>query len=76
MSADWYFLGKGFFGQRKTVGPISDVDLVAKIEKGVVTPETMVSSASKTHGKWIRMKEIRAAKQHWDLTHPKSKSSS
>jgi hypothetical protein len=36
----------------------------------------MVSSASKTHGKWIRMKEIRAAKQHWDLTHPKPKSSS
>lgn len=70
MSADWYFLKTGFFGGHKTVGPISEVDLCKKIEKGIVNPETMVSSTSKTHGHWCRMKEIRVAMKQWEKTHP------
>lgn len=72
MSADWYFMTTGFFGGQKTVGPISEVDLVKKIEKGIINPETMMSSTSKTHGHWIRMKEIRVAKKVWDKTHPQA----
>lgn len=70
MSADWFYMTTGFFGGHKTVGPVSEVDLMKKIEDGKVTPETMVSSTSKTHGHWIRMKEIRAAKKIWDKAHP------
>jgi hypothetical protein len=69
MSVDWYFMKKGFFGTHKTVGPISEVELCKKIEKGEVTPETLLSSTSKTHGHWLRMREIRVAMKHWDKTH-------
>ncbi len=72
MSADWFYMSTGFFGGHKTVGPISEIDLMKKIETGKVTPETMVSSTSKTHGHWMKMKEIRAAKKIWDKSHPSS----
>jgi hypothetical protein len=72
MSADWFFLKTGFFSRHKTVGPISEPDLLSRISKGEITPETMLSSASKTHGQWIPMKKIRAAMDHWDRTHPKT----
>jgi len=70
MSADWYFLKTGFFGGNKKVGPISEVDLREKIAKGIVQPETMLSSTTKTHGQWCRMKEIRVAMKLWEKTHP------
>jgi hypothetical protein len=72
MSADWFFLKTGFFSRHKTVGPISEPDLLSRISKGEITPETMLSSTSKTHGQWIPMKKIRAAMDHWDRTHPKT----
>jgi len=70
MSADWYFMKRGFFGGSKTVGPISESDFLKKIEKGEIAPETMVSSTTKTHGHWMHVKDIRAAFQHWKKTHP------
>lgn len=69
MSADWYFMKKGFFGS-KTVGPIAESDFLQKITKGEIAPETMVSSTSKTHGHWMHLREIRAAYQHWKKSHP------
>lgn len=57
MSADWFFMKKGFFGKSKTVGPIAESDFLHKIEKGEISPETMVSSTSKTHGHWMHLKE-------------------
>jgi hypothetical protein len=74
MSADWYFLKTGFFGGSRKVGPISESDLRDKIEHGVVQPETMLSSTTKTHGRWCRMKEIRVAMSVWDKSHPSSTS--
>lgn len=70
MSADWYFMSSTFFGGRKTVGPISETDLIHKIEKGKIKPDTMISSTSKTHGHWVKMGEIRVAKKVWDKSHP------
>lgn len=70
MSAEWYFVSSTFFGGRKTVGPISETDLIHNIEKGKIKPETMLSSPTKTHGNWVKMKEIRVAKKLWDKTHP------
>jgi hypothetical protein len=71
MSADWYFMKKGFFRTKK-VGPLSEPDFLHRIEKGEISPETLVSSTTKTHGHWIHVKEIRAAHQHWKKTHPSS----
>jgi hypothetical protein len=70
MSADWFFMKKSFFGKSKTIGPIAEADFLRKIEKGEISPETMVSSTSKTHGHWMHLKEIRAGLQHWKKTHP------
>lgn len=71
MSADWFFMKKKFFGGMKTIGPIGEVNFMQKIEKGEIDPETMVSS-KKTHGDWVRLKEIRVAYQHWKKSHPNS----
>ena len=72
MSADWYFMKKGFFRTKK-VGPISDVDFLHRIERGDIVPDTLVSSTSKTHGHWVHLREIRAGMQHWDKTHPSAR---
>jgi hypothetical protein len=69
MSADWYFMKKGFFRTKK-VGPISEPDFLHRIESGEICPETLVSSQTKTHGHWVHVNEIRAALQHWKKTHP------
>jgi hypothetical protein len=70
MSADWYFLKNGFFNRRKRIGPICENELLLRIEKGELNPETMMSSTSKTHGHWLPMREIKPAIKHWKKTHP------
>jgi hypothetical protein len=70
MSADWFFMKKRLFWGIKTVGPIAESDFLHRIERGEISPETMVSSTSKTHGQWMHLKQIRAGLQHWKKTHP------
>jgi len=70
MSADWYFMKRGFFSKKKPFGPINERDLMLRIEKGEVRPETMISSTTKTHGHWLEMKEVKPAITHWKSTHP------
>ncbi|QDV21973.1 DUF4339 domain-containing protein [Aureliella helgolandensis] len=70
MSADWYFLQSGFFYKHKRVGPINENELLQRIEKGHVNPDTLLSSTSKTHGHWIAMREIKPAIRHWKQCHP------
>lgn len=75
MSADWYFMKTGIFGGHKAVGPITEKDLCEKIERGIVKPETMLSSTSKTHGHWMKMKDIHVAMRHWQKTHSNNNNS-
>lgn len=70
MSADWYYLRHGFFGGQKKIGPINEVDFQEFISKGRITPETMVSSTTKTHGKWVKMQEIPVAIKLYQKSHP------
>ena len=70
MSADWYFVKNGFFVKHKRIGPISEQDLLLRIEKGEVKPETLLSSTSKTKGHWVAMREIKPAIKHWKTHHP------
>ncbi len=70
MSTDWYYVKKGFFGNKK-VGPIPESEFLHRIEKGEIAPDTMVSSTSKTRGHWLHLSEIRAGLKHWESTHPR-----
>jgi hypothetical protein len=71
MSADWYFIKKGsFFRTGRRVGPMSESNLLIRIEKGEVQPETLLSSAMKTKGHWVPMKTIKPAINHWKTHHP------
>lgn len=70
MSADWYFLKAGFFNRRKRVGPICERELLTRIDKGELDPDTLMSSTSKTHGHWIPMRKVKPAMQRWKDKHP------
>lgn len=72
MSADWFYIKRRLFWGPKTIGPIAEPTFLKKIEKGEITPETMVSSTSKTHGHWMHLKDIQAGLKHWKKTHPNS----
>ena len=72
MSADWYFMKTGFFGGHKTVGPITETEMLQRIGKGELEPTTMMSSTTKTHGHWLPMREIRPAFKHYQQTHPQA----
>lgn len=54
----WILMKKGFFGT-KNVGLIAESDFLHKIEKGLIRPDTLVCSTTKTHGHWIDLREIR-----------------
>ncbi len=70
MSADWYFLRHNFFGGQKQVGPMTEQDFRENIERGKIRPETMVSSTTKTHGRWLKMHDIPVALKLYQKTHP------
>ena len=70
MSADWYFMKSGLFYRRKRIGPICEMELLKRIEKGELNPETLMCSTSKTHGHWMPMRDIKPAIAHWKKSHP------
>jgi hypothetical protein len=70
MSADWYFIKKGFFHRQKRIGPVCEMELLTRISKGDIAPDTLLSSTTKTHGKWLAMRNVKPAYQHWKETHP------
>jgi hypothetical protein len=73
MSADWYFIKHGWFHHNSRVGPLSETDLLARIDKGEIEPETLLQSDSKTKGKWVRMREVPPALDRWVQRHPPAK---
>lgn len=74
MSADWFYMKKRWFGGSKPCGPLTEHDLLLCIERGKITPETLLKSA-KTKNRWVKMGEIHAAIKQWKRTHPVADSS-
>ncbi len=72
MSTDWFFLKKGWLGKAKAVGPLNEPDLLMRIDRGEIAPETLVQSESKTRGRWIPMNRVGPAFKHWRKLHPES----
>jgi len=69
MSADWFYLKRRWFGGTKKVGPLAESDLLVRIDKGEITPTTMLISA-KTKNRWVKMEEIGPALKQWKKGHP------
>jgi len=74
MSADWFFMKRRWFGGAKKVGPLSDHDLLLRIDSGEIKPDTLVSGG-KTKHRWVKMEEIGPALKHYQKTHPAAEAS-
>lgn len=68
MSADWYFIKKGFFSSSH-IGPINETELLQRIEKGEIQPRTMLCSKTKTKGQWVQMHKVAPAYAKWQAIH-------
>jgi len=74
MSASWYYMTSGWFRKARRVGPITETDLLHRIDQGKISPETLLQS-EKTKGKWVPMSAIGQAMKRWQESHPEQKSS-
>ena len=73
MGAGWYYMASGWMRKARRVGPISEADLLHRIEQGKISPETLLQS-SKTKGKWVPMNSIAPAMKRWKELHPEEHS--
>ena len=69
MESGWYYMASGWIRRSRRVGPISEADMLVHIEKGKISPQTLVQS-SKTKGKWVPMNSIGPAMKRWKELHP------
>lgn len=69
MKTQWFYMASGWLRKSRRVGPISEADLLDRIDKGQIAPETLVQSA-KTRGKWIPMSKVGPAMARWKSKHP------
>ncbi len=69
MSGDWFYMKRRWIGGTQKVGPLSDTDLLVRIDHGQINPDTLVLS-SKTKNRWVKMAEIGPAIKHWRKLHP------
>lgn len=74
MSADWFYMSSGWFHRAKRVGPISEQDLLRRIDDGKIQPETLVQS-HKTRQRWVPMSSVGPAMARWLQANPNSEKS-
>lgn len=76
MSTDWFFLKKGWFGKLRAVGPLNEPDLLVRIDRGEIAPDTLLQSETKTRGRWVPMNRVGPAIKHYQNAHPEAPQSS
>lgn len=69
MGTGWYYMGTSWLRKTRRVGPISEAQLLERIDRGKIEPETLVQS-SKTKNKWVPMSKIGPAMKRWQKLHP------
>lgn len=69
MSAEWFYLRDGWFRRGQRVGPVTDSDLLARIDAGTIRPETLIQSR-KTRNQWVPMSTVGPAMARWLESHP------
>ena len=72
MATGWYYMASGWLRKSRRVGPITEADLLARIDQGKIEPDTLVQS-SKTKGKWVPMNSVGPAMKRWRQLHPEDK---
>jgi len=75
MESGWYYMASGWIRKSRRVGPLTEAGLLVEIEKGKLTPETLVQS-SKTKGKWVPMNTVGPAIKRYRELHPDAEESS
>lgn len=69
MGAGWYYMASGWIRKNRRVGPITESDLLVRIDQGKIMPQTLLQS-SKTKGKWVPMNSVGPAMKRWRKLHP------
>jgi len=69
MGVEWYYMASGWFNKSKRIGPISESDLLLRIDAGKILPQTLLQS-SKTRGRWVPMNTVGPAMKRWMKAHP------
>ena len=69
MESGWYYMASGWIRKARRVGPISEAEMLAQIDKGKINPETLVQS-NKTKGKWVPMNTVAPAMERWRKLNP------
>ncbi|TWU03963.1 DUF4339 domain-containing protein [Neorhodopirellula pilleata] len=69
MTADWFYMSEGWFQRGKRVGPITEQDLLLRIDQGKIQPETLLQS-HKTRDRWVPMSTVGPAMARWLESHP------
>jgi hypothetical protein len=71
MNGDWFYMKRRWIGGTQKVGPLSDSDLLMRIDQGQIKPDTLILSG-KTKNKWVKMEDIEPAINRWKKHHPAS----
>lgn len=74
MGVGWFYMSSGWLRKGRRVGPISESDLLLRIDQGKIMPETLLQS-EKTKGKWVPMNSVGPAMKRWRQTHPDEQTS-
>ncbi len=61
----WYYMATSWWRKSKRVGPISESDLLQRIDSGKINPETLIQSP-KTKNKWVPMNVVGPAMKRWE----------
>jgi hypothetical protein len=69
MGAGWYYMASGWMRKGRRIGPITEADLLERIDKGKILPHTLLQS-TKTKGKWVPMNSVGPAMKRWQASHP------
>lgn len=71
MSTDWYYIGRsGLLRRKKSIGPLTEAEILTRIEAGEITPETPIRSTQKTRDRWVPMQEVAPAYEHYKKVRP------
>jgi hypothetical protein len=62
-------MASGWMRKGRRIGPITESDLLERIDKGKILPHTLLQS-TKTKGKWVPMNTVGPAMKRWRQSHP------
>jgi hypothetical protein len=72
MSTDWFVIRRaGFFRRKKAIGPLSEREVLSRIDSGEIQPQTLMRSERKTRDRWVEMHQVGPALAHFQKNQAK-----